>query len=196
MDDGYIKYNICWTPEQPVIPEWIEEVNFYRNLLYKKNLIGEDMGIGYGNISIRHPIESSWFIITGTQTGKEKKLDNTHYCSVTYCDFSKNKLYCKGPIKASSESLTHGIVYKTNMCCKAVMHVHHSYLWKKLLNSVPTTHKEVQYGSIGMVNEVGKLVSKMPNPESGLIAMAGHENGLISFGNTLRKALSPLLFYL
>jgi L-ribulose-5-phosphate 4-epimerase len=72
------------------------------------------------------------FVITGSGTGSLKKLSAEHYTRVTAYDLLKNTLTSAGPIKASSESLTHAAVYETLPLINTVLHIHHLALWEKL----------------------------------------------------------------
>src|SRR5438093_11120110 len=111
MNEGVIKFNCQWIKEEPLEIKWLEELNVWRDKLYNLGLIGVNKeGIGYGNISIR--FRQHTFIITGSATGKFKKLTPEHYTRVTHYNFDENSLTTIGPIKASSESLTHAMLYE------------------------------------------------------------------------------------
>ncbi|MGB3788502.1 MAG: hypothetical protein WA949_10870, partial [Phormidesmis sp.] len=45
--------------------------------------------------------------------------------------------------KASSESLTHGVIYTSAPKIGAVIHVHNSQIWQGLLDRGPTTKAKV-----------------------------------------------------
>ena len=114
MDEGYIKFNCRWIKTAPFSKHKIAEINAWRDRLYKHGLIGSySNGIGFGNISIRTDINS--FLITGSATGNLKKLNENHYVQVNEYDFLQNSLTCSGPIKASSESLSHAVIHIHNM---------------------------------------------------------------------------------
>ena len=68
------------------------------------------------------------FLITGTQTGEIKNLNREHYTCVTDYNIEKNFIRSEGPIKASSESLTHAMIYELDPAIKVVIHVHHEFL--------------------------------------------------------------------
>ena len=96
-DMGAIKYLCHWTPSGPLDPEEIEEINAWRDKLYRLGLVGAyENGIGYGNLSVREG-ESDAFIITGSGTGRLRSLDGSHYTRVTSFDFEANSLTCRGP---------------------------------------------------------------------------------------------------
>jgi L-ribulose-5-phosphate 4-epimerase len=101
----------------PLDFELVKELNEWRNKLYASGLIGvNNDGSGYGNISIRY--KGNKFIISGSATGKFKELRNEHYTLVTNYDLDKNTLTTVGPVKASSESLMHAMIYE---CAKRIL---------------------------------------------------------------------------
>ncbi len=195
MDEGYIKYQCNWIISDEIKYQQIEEINAWRNIMRKHGLIGMyENGIGYGNISIR--IEKNIFLISGSATGGIEQLDETHYALVTDFNISNNSLTCKGNTKASSEALTHATIYECSTETQAVIHVHQHNIWKKILHDVPTTSADISYGTPAMGFEVSRLFEETDVAQFKLIAMAGHEDGIISFGKTLEEAGNILLKYL
>jgi L-ribulose-5-phosphate 4-epimerase len=194
MDEkGYIKFSCTWVKSGPLSAARIEVLNLWRERLHKLGLIGVyENGIGYGNISVRID-DSRKFIITGSSTGQIAVLDGSHYTVVTEYDIPANRLTCAGPIKASSESLTHAALYAARNNIKAVIHVHSLKLWQELIDKVPTTSGEVEYGTPQMAFEMTRLLREMPVTEPGLVVMGGHREGLVSFGATLDQAAAVLL---
>lgn len=195
IDEGYIKFDCNWTKTAPLSSTEIKELNFWRDKMYAANVIGAfDNGIGFGNISQR--VDGNQFIISGSATGNFKKLNNTHYAKVIAFDIAKNQVNCIGPTKASSESMSHAVVYQTCPNINVVIHIHHLALWKKLLHNIPTTSVDATYGSPEMAEEIIRLL-KIPNTlEIQFLAMAGHEEGLISFGETFEEAADVIYKYL
>jgi ribulose-5-phosphate 4-epimerase/fuculose-1-phosphate aldolase len=194
MDEGYIKFNCNWVKDKPVDKNEISEINKWRKKLYDLGLIGMyDNGIGFGNISIRY---KDTFLITGSATGGIASLNENHYVVVTDYNLSENSLTCKGSIKASSESLSHAVIYESSAETKAVIHVHNLELWQKLLNKVPTTNKNVTYGTPEMASEIKKIFTETDVEQQKVICMAGHEEGVITFGKTLDEAGENLLDFL
>jgi L-ribulose-5-phosphate 4-epimerase len=187
-----IKFNCRWMDEKPLDYKWLRDLNVWRSRLYKAGLIGVyPDGIGYGNISTR--FQRSKFIITGTATGKLQKLNARHYTQVTDYSLDKNRVTCVGPIKASSESLTHALLYECDKDINAVFHVHHAGIWKKLLRVVPTTKATIEYGTIEMAREVRRLFKDTSLPLDKIFVMAGHEEGIVTFGKTMDEAGEKLL---
>jgi ribulose-5-phosphate 4-epimerase/fuculose-1-phosphate aldolase len=186
-EEGVIKFNCTWIKAAPLNIALIEELNAWRDKLFKAQLIGVNKeGIGYGNISIR--FQQDKFIISGSATGKLKNLEPEHYTLVTDYDLDKNTLTTVGPIKASSESLTHAVIYESQKSINAVMHIHHLKLWNKLLDTLPSTRSNIEYGTIEMAGDIVRLLKNTNLSEQKIFAMAGHEGGIISFGKDLNEA--------
>ena len=197
MDEGYIKYCCNWVEKESVTCQDVAELTAYRNALYQLNFIGEyPNGIGFGNISQRANAAVAalpLFLITGTQTGHLSTLTAADYALVTAFDPKQNMLSCQGLRKASSESLTHGVIYSSQPGVGAIIHVHSHALWKKLLNQVPTTRAEVPYGTPEMAAEVERLFRDTPLVKQQIFAMAGHEEGVVAFGDSLSTAYRVLI---
>ncbi|MBF2020293.1 MAG: class II aldolase/adducin family protein [Hydrococcus sp. C42_A2020_068] len=196
IDEGYVKYQCHWIDSPPLSNNKIQDLNRWRNKLYQLGLIGEyPNGIGFGNLSIRHPDKPSQFIISGTKTGGLPALNEQHYTTVIDYDWERNCLTCEGPIQASSEALTHAAVYEANPKINAIIHVHHLKLWQELMDKVPTTTKNITYGTPEMAKEIIRLCREENLGETQILVMSGHEEGIIAFGKQLDEAGSLLLQY-
>ena len=186
--DGYIKFHCQWIKGKPIPATKLKKVNQWRSKLFAYGLIGSHgQGIGYGNISIRLG-KANNFLITGSATGQYKTLSGQHYAVVANYDFKADRLTCRGPIQASSESLTHAAIYQSIPNVKAVIHVHSLKLWRKLLYKIPTTAKNVTYGTPAMAEEMIRLLKLPSTKRKKIIALAGHKPGLIAFGRNLNEA--------
>jgi len=186
-EEGVIKFKCNWIKAAPLNSELIKELNEWRDRLYDAKLIGKNEdGVGYGNISMRY--DQNNFIITGSSTGKLLKLGAEHYTLVTEYDLDKNTVTNIGPVKASSESLTHAVIYERQQKVNAVIHVHHFILWKTLLKIFPSTGKDIEYGTPAMAKEICRLFEESNLAEEKIFAMAGHEGGIVSFGKDLNEA--------
>ena len=187
--DGYIKFNCHLTSEKIAIPsELFGPLNYWRNELWIKCLIGAyPDGIGYGNISVRVP-GSDQFYISGSATGGIPELDHIHYPLVERCDLAFNAIWCRGLIKASSESMSHAAIYASNPEIGAVVHIHNRELWEKYLDILPTTNKTVEYGTPEMAYEISRIMSFPETLNKKIFVMGGHEEGIISFGKTVEEA--------
>ena len=186
-ETGSIKFNCNWIKTEPVDDKTIIEINRWRNILFNHKLIGVyPNGIGYGNISIR--LSDKEFLITGTSTGHLETLTNQHYAIVTSYNFAENSVTCKGPVRASAESLTHAAVYEMDPGVQAIIHIHNKKMWDDLLDTVPTTSPTVEYGTPQMALEIKRLFNTTNLIEQKILVMAGHEDGVISFGRDLEEA--------
>lgn len=196
-EEGYIKYRLMWEKDKTLLSPLLAELNDCRNRLYDMGLIGAytDSGIGFGNISCRMPAPLGLFAISGTQTGHIAQLTSAHYTTVTAYDLADNRVCCRGPVKASSEALTHAALYDLSALCGAVIHVHHRQWWEQLLGNVPTTERGVSYGTPDMAREMARLYNNSTLPQQKILAMAGHTEGIIVFDNTCALAISRLLYY-
>ena len=195
MDEGYIKYQCHWTSKASVTPQEIVALNQWRDRLYQLGLIGQyPNGIGFGNLSQRLNSQNQ-FIVSGTQTGGIPQLNAQHYTQVIDFDWEQNYVTCVGAVKASSESLTHGALYSADSHINAVIHVHNLALWQTLINTVPTTNPDCAYGTPEMAEEIVRLCNNAQTQQQKIIVMSGHQEGIITFGNTIDEAGNTLLHY-
>lgn len=196
LDEGYIKFSLAWERTESLqVPKALVEM---RNRLRGLGLLGVyvDSGIGYGNVSIRDTEAGGQFFISGSGTGAVERGGAELFAVVDAYDISKNQVWCKGPVPASSESLTHAMLYACSPEIKVVLHVHSLALWERLLWKVPTTGAEVAYGTPEMALAVKELYAEGPLREGRLMAMAGHPEGLVSFGRDVEDAFGPLGEYI
>ncbi|TVQ06251.1 MAG: class II aldolase/adducin family protein [Leptolyngbya sp. DLM2.Bin27] len=196
---GFIKYKCEWSKTDAVKDTSILEINPYRNALYQLNFIREDSdGTGVGNISQRIKSDSlgnvtPQFIISGSQTGRLHSVKASDYAIVTSFVPEENRLTCEGMRKASSESLTHGVIYSSDPGIGAVIHVHNSKIWKGLLDQAPSTRSEIAYGTPEMAEETQRLFQESNLSQVKIFAMAGHKDGIVSFGENLKIAYDVLI---
>ena len=190
INEGYIKFDLQWDKKSVDFPEYLlSELNDFRTRLFDLGLIGMyPDGIGFGNISTRFG-NTDQFIISGTATGQLRTLTKEHFSLVTGFDIDKNTVICEGQIAASSESMSHAALYKSNHNINAVVHVHHKKLWENYLNKLPTTLKNAEYGTPEMAIEIKKLA----HVSEGIIIMGGHEEGIVSFGTNLGEATNRII---
>jgi L-ribulose-5-phosphate 4-epimerase len=193
-DEGVIKFTCRQLKTKAVRFEDFEELNRWRQILHDKGLIGEnDEGIGYGNISMRG--EEDQFFISGSATGGIITLGPENYSLVESFDLEHNSLVCKGAVKASSESMSHGALYRMSNEIKAVVHIHHLGMWDYYIDKLPTTKKDVAYGTPEMAFEIQRLYRESELPKVKAMVMGGHREGLISFGSSIKEASELILDY-
>ena len=68
-------------------------------------------------------------------------------------------------------------------------------MWEKLLNIVPTTPENIEFGTPEMAWEISRLFKKTDVKKKKIIVMGGHKEGIISFGKSLDEAGNILLKY-
>ena len=204
--EGVIKFHLHYSYAPALEIELVDVLNHWRTVLYNRHLIGQDPtryeGYGFGNISGRlepfeQPPSERAFLITGTQTGHFPELKPTHFAEVFAYDPPSNRVSARGPVKPSSESMTHGAVYACHPTCRFVFHVHSPNLWHAALHlGIPITDQAVPYGTPAMSDEVKRLFRETDVKKKGIFSMGGHEDGLISFGRTANEAGTILLRFL
>ena len=192
MKDGVIKFDLRWQRASP--PDDIEALMHWRDKMRAAGLIGVyPDGIGYGNISVR---AGTCFVISGSGTGVHPEACAEHFTRVVAYDFRANALSCRGPVPASSESLTHAAVYEADPSASAVIHVHHRELWRALLHDIPTTAMNVAYGTPEMAYEVLRLFRDTHVADGKVFVLGGHRDGIVAFGESLEEAGTTLLHML
>lgn len=189
LDEGYIKFELEWEDRANEFKTDVSKLIKWRDKMHQMEMIGHyaDINVGYGNISMKTE-DGKNFIISATQTGNKKNVTEQDFCTVTEYKIKENKVHCKGPKKASSESLTHAAVYEADENIKAIIHIHHHAMWLDLLNKIPTSRKNVAYGTPEMAKEIFRLFKEEDLAREKLMAMAGHEDGIIAFGKDLDEA--------
>ncbi len=201
--EGVIKFDLCYRVAEPVTLAELGELNAWRCRLWQLRLIGQDParydGYGFGNVSQRHGSHAAArgkraFLISGTQTGALPELGVRHYTLVESYDASVNRVVAQGPVKPSSESLTHGILYDLDTRIQAVLHVHSPDIWEAAgALGVPVTGASVTYGTPAMAAEVQRLFRETDVLWQRIFSMGGHEDGIVAFGQTVAVAGETLL---
>ena len=187
----YIKFSCERVAAEITSFEGLAELNAHRRKLRQLGLIGVDPnGIGFGNLSVRDGATDN-FYITGSATGGRRELALADCVKVVACDFERNCVRYEGSALPSSESLSHAAIYKSDVTAGAVIHCHDSKLWAAVLNEAPTTSKAADYGTAEMANEIVQLFTRTDVPK--IIAMAGHEAGILTFGKDLEEAFAALI---
>ena len=203
LSEGVIKFDLKFTPEPPLPPEDLREINAWRRILHLLGLTGQDPerydGLGYGNISrllepFDAPAPRRMFVISGTQTGGLRDLNEEHYALVTECEPERNRVVAEGPIRPSSEALTHGALYQADSSLRFIMHVHSPEIWRRARElGVPLTDEKAAYGTPDMAAEVRRVLGEPSVRDGRIFAMGGHEDGLVAFGRTAEEAGTVLV---
>jgi ribulose-5-phosphate 4-epimerase/fuculose-1-phosphate aldolase len=176
-------------------------------VLARLSLIGRDParydGLGYGNVSARvGPFGDVGrgqrrFLVTGTQTGGRRAVTLADLCLVERYDLVHNRVRSIGPVPPSSESLTHGAIYDIAPAVRAVLHGHAPEIWRHARAlGLPVTRPDVANGTPEMALEVQRLYRESTLSGTGILAMGGHVDGVIAFGNTAGEAGETLVRHL
>jgi L-ribulose-5-phosphate 4-epimerase len=178
----------------------------WREILSRTGLIGQDPqrygGFGYGNLSARVGAPSAprgrrAFLVTATQTSGKEAVGLGDFCVVETWDRRANRVGSRGPAMPSSESLTHGAVYDLGSHIRFVFHGHSPVLWRRAeALRLPVTDRRAAYGTPEMAREVERLYRSSTLREIQILAMGGHEDGVIVFGRTAEEAGQVLLRHL
>jgi hypothetical protein len=204
--EGVVKYREEYTRGAPLAVAGIKELMVWRNLLFDLGLVGQDPerydGAGFGNASARtrpydRPKGGRSFVITGTQTGRLQRLAPEHFTVVERYDVTRNLVQVVGPVHASSEALTHGAIYDHSPNVRWVFHSHAPEIWRhRDALAIPSTRAEVPYGTPEMALEVWRLFAETDLKVLRILAMAGHEDGIITFGGSAAEAGARMVDYL
>ena len=194
-DEGYVKFQAVWEQAVPLPTPKLALLSHWRDEMHRLHLIGVyDNGIGFGNISQRS--EGDQFVITGTATGHLPHLSPSHFTTVTDFDVEKNTVHCRGPILASSEAMSHAVIYRECPQAQGVIHVHHAVLWERLLDRVSTTDEGATYGSPEMAISIVNLLKNSDLRQQKIFVMRSHPEGIFAFGTSLEQAANVLLQWL
>lgn len=197
--EGVIKFQLSYQPMALPPAVNITEINAWRTLCVQLGMLGQHPArydnYGFGNISQRLG-QSAQFIISGTQTGGKKVLTAADYALVSQCQPELNRIEALGPCKPSSEAMTHGQLYLLEQNIHFVIHAHCPAIWHYAgpLN-IPQTRAEIPYGTVAMATEVGRLFVETTVVQQRIFTMAGHEDGVVTFGNTAAAAFQVLAEY-
>jgi len=181
--EGVIKFSLNFTPSEQSRQIDVE-LHAWRALLHGYGLIGQVPhryeGFGFGNLSQR---EAIGFSITATQTGGRQSLSDTDYAWVTAWSLEQNALSATGLTPPSSESLTHAAIYEAQPEVRFVFHIHSPDLWTdRAILELPETAAEIPYGTVEMALALKALAANLG--DEGIAAMAGHEDGIVSWSKS------------
>ena len=166
----------------------------WRQVLSLTRLVGQhpDLydGAGYGNVSGRlgppnAALGRRAFLITASQTSGRSTIGLQDFAVVERYDFRHNRVVSYGRLPPSSESMTHGAIYDLGPHIRCVLHAHSPVLWQEARRlRIPTTDPAVSYGTPEMAREVQRLFRETAVVERQILAMGGHEDGIIAFGRS------------
>lgn len=198
--EGVTKFQLDFRESPPPETDTIAVLNAWRTVLHRLGLTSQDPlrygGLAFGNVSRRVAGTGTnrpapLFVISGSQTGGLPRLTERHYCRVTAFDVRENRLSAEGPIRPSSESLTHAAVYLAAPAIQCVLHVHSPEIWRQAQAlGIPSIDRSIVYGTPEMAKAVGALVIQR---QSGILAMGGHKDGIVAYGLSVEETAAELI---
>lgn len=192
--DGYIKFTTDHQETSSVCSdEAISELLQFRTEVFDCGWIGVlPDGVGFGNLSMRM---GDHFIITGNTTGQHRVLNSSHFARILNYDAKSNICTSEGPLKPSSESGTHAVIYDVLPEINVVLHIHNKEIWQEILQNGFYTEDNIEYGTPEMAEAVKTLIQQPEVQNAGLFAMRGHEEGVVVFGNGIKSLQTILRTY-
>lgn len=189
--EGVIKYQLEWTETPAIAPFDFTALTTWHQTFKKAGILGQDPdlydGFGFGNISER--LNQVSFLISGTQTGHLERLRPQDYAVVVQPFIEENRIVAQGPVKPSSEALTHAAIYALDPDIRFVFHVHSPDIWQaRAMKGLPQTGADISYGTPDMAREIKRLYDADAFKGKSILAMAGHEDGIIGFGPSAEEA--------
>ena len=190
--EGVIQFKLSHQSSEAVRYNELTDLISWHERMHALGLISQDpsryLGYAYGNMS--HRLANNEFLISGTQTGALSILSDEHYAHVESCDINNNKVSSHGPIKPSSECMSHAAIYEADSTAMAVIHVHSPVIWQqhKALQ-LACTPADVEYGTPEMATAIQNCIKQSHD----CIAMLGHEDGIICFADNINSAGQHML---
>ena len=194
--EGTRKFNLTFKAAAPIDYGLCAEIESWRRLLHSLQLTGLDPlrygGLAYGNVSLR--LGSRKFLISGSQTGSRPLLNEQHYCVVDDWNIAENRVAAHGPLPPSSESLSHAAAYEASSEIQCVLHVHSPRLWQNAeALELIQTDPALAYGTPEIALDILEEFKARPFQ---VVAMGGHEDGLIATGASVAAATCCLVHQL
>jgi ribulose-5-phosphate 4-epimerase/fuculose-1-phosphate aldolase len=186
--EGVVKYRVVHQADAGWVRVNLQDVEAWRQRLQQQGWLGQSAdGWSYGNVSQRHPQRG--FVITATQVAHRATLTPADYVHVTDYDPTTHTLTVVGSTCASSEAPTHWAVYQLDPRIQVVFHIHCPTLWAQLQQQpeITCTPPDIPYGTQAMVAAIQHLYPADPLSRNCFV-MAGHQDGIVSFGRTAAEA--------
>jgi ribulose-5-phosphate 4-epimerase/fuculose-1-phosphate aldolase len=185
--EGVIKFHVEHETDVCCGESDIVELTKWRNELRAAGLVGQDLarygGLGFGNLSKR--MDDGTFLITASQTGHLETLTPEGYARIINFDPGQNLVWSKGINHPSSETMTHLAAYGSNWRVQFVFHAHCPEIWNAKDDlDLPITDQAVECGTVEMFYEVQRLLEERENYQKGVLAMGGHTDGILAWGET------------
>jgi L-ribulose-5-phosphate 4-epimerase len=209
VEEGVIKFSAEHVPQRLPVQRHgalCRELVAWRRIMAQTGLVGRAphlyAGAGYGNVSGRvgppgSPMGHRAMLITGTQTSSFADVDLDDFCLVERYDYRRNRVGSVGLVEPSSETMTHGAIYDLSPHIRYVFHGHGAVIWRQARAlGIPLTDPSVAYGTPEMAEEVQRLYRSTALSQVRILAMGGHEDGIVVFGHTAEDAGSVLVAFL
>lgn len=199
--EGVIQYRLAFIEGPPEPAEHLLELIAWRKILRLVGMLGQDpdryAGLGFGNLSLRlaggkQPSRQPRFIISGSQTGSLADVGPEHFATVIGWDIEENRVEARGPLRPSSETMTHAAIYAAAEDVSCVIHAHSPEIWRQARDlGLSVTPRALTYGTPAMAREVQRIVRA--EPECRIVVMQGHEDGVIAWGANVEDPMVLLL---
>jgi ribulose-5-phosphate 4-epimerase/fuculose-1-phosphate aldolase len=176
----------------PDLERWREKLRSHGWLGQEPRRYG---GLGFGNVSRK--LDNENVLISGSQTGFLEKLTLSEYVSIVDYDPGTNWIQCRGRIQPSSETFTHLAIYESDSTARFVFHTHSPEIWRARSSlELPSTHPRFECGTVGLFHAVLELLKDQRLRRKGILAIGGHEDGIMSWGPTADAAGCVLMDFL
>ena len=190
--EGVIQFTLSHHTSEAIRYNELSDLISWHERMHALGLISQDparyLGYAYGNMS--HRLANNEFLISGTQTGGLAKLTNKHYAHVDNCDINNNSVSSHGPVKPSSECMSHAAIYAARPDIMSVIHVHSPLIWlQHEALQLTSTPADIGYGTPEMAAAIRDCIKHSDD----CIAMLGHEDGVICFASDINTAGQQLL---
>ncbi len=183
--DGYIgvKFEAIQSSEE--LPH--ETTDFYR--VFKRTcdrLKAHNMTpANAGNLSIRYT-DGLIISASGCNLGR---IEQDELIFVEHCDAETKRVLYRGPIKPSSESIMHWLIYEDRQDAQAIIHAHDEFatLPELLAGQVEESKREEPYGTI----ELARMAIETFQRAERIIVLKNH--GYIAIGPDLERTCNLIV---
>ncbi|XOB61189.1 hypothetical protein ACMC56_11300 [Campylobacterota bacterium DY0563] len=183
-------YSIKYTKTEEIALKECNKIEKIRSRLFCLGLIGSYSNCSsFGSASIRYNKNKNSFVITGKDTGEFPKLNANYYSFIKKVEFNKQKMFCVGPNKPSSEWLIHSYLYNLNMQIKAVIVVNNEKIWDVMYSNESL---KVDYDNLDKKDILEELYENVDPFLNNSFIIDGNDFSLVTFGKTLTEAEKTL----
>ncbi len=190
-DEGAIQFAYGLNPlaelDEVLDADTFAVLRAWRRVLRRQGMLGRDPrrygGLGFGNLSVRDPVDPRRFVITASQTGGARDLRQQDLVRIVSLSLARFWVEAEGRKPPSSETLSHAMVYAADDTVRWVFHVHSPEIWQQAdVLGLPGTPAHVAYGSRIMADAVAALLqSESARPI--VFTTRGHGDGVFACGN-------------